>query len=134
MLVGSSLQCLLVPRRRGQHILLTAGEINLTLPREQGELVISPQKQFLRALPFRVLKVSPRLQHPCGFLDFGVSLGRVQFQARWKSALLDTQSDIFEKPFLQPDGHLTLAVSACFGQLAAFEDRTNSILAEVPSK
>ena len=68
------------------------------------------------------------LAHPCGFLDFVINLGRLQLRASWKMALLGSQSELFERPFMQPDGHWTLAVSACFGQLAAFEDRTNRFL------
>eukprot|EP00434_Breviolum_minutum_P046405 symbB.v1.2.041951.t1/scaffold8918.1/size4670/2 len=116
---------MLVPRRRGQHILLTAGEVNLTLPKEQGDLLATSQKPFLRVLPFQVFNATPRLAHPCGFLDFVINLGRLQLRASWKMALLGSQSELFERPFMQPDGQWTLAVSACFGQLAAFEDRTN---------
>eukprot|EP00913_Durusdinium_trenchii_P029446 g27599.t4 len=45
-----------------------------------------------------------------------------------KLALLGTGHDAFERPYEEQPGQWTLAVSACFGQLSSFEERTSRLL------
>ncbi|CAK9064668.1 unnamed protein product [Durusdinium trenchii] len=135
LLMNSSLSCLLIPRRRRQHIWLTPHELEIRLPEEQGHLVTNHTNHnstsaaaLRRVWNFQVHGTSPRLQHPCGVLDFEISMGRLTFHSFWKLALLGTGHDAFERPYEEQPGQWTLAVSACFGQLSSFEERTSRLL------
>ncbi|CAK9066853.1 Fe2OG dioxygenase domain-containing protein [Durusdinium trenchii] len=94
---------------------------------EQGHLVTNHTNHnstsaaaLRRVWNFQVHGTSPRLQHPCGVLDFEISMGKL--------ALLGTGHDAFERPYEEQPGQWTLAVSACFGQLSSFEERTSRLL------
>eukprot|EP00933_Yihiella_yeosuensis_P028782 TRINITY_DN22598_c0_g1_i3.p1 TRINITY_DN22598_c0_g1~~TRINITY_DN22598_c0_g1_i3.p1 ORF type:complete len:501 (+),score=81.56 TRINITY_DN22598_c0_g1_i3:127-1629(+) len=138
-LVNSSLQCVFVPRRRGEHIVVTASdEVAVRLPRAQGH-ILSPEHgkisgtRISRGISISLTGVQPRLEHPCGVLDFTVAIGRLAFQVQRPLAMMGLGIDRFENPYQTSPGQFTLAVSECFGRLSEkFEIRTSHLLQHGP--
>ncbi|CAJ1396081.1 unnamed protein product [Effrenium voratum] len=96
----------------------TRCKVKLHLPREQGQLRSLEGWKMTRKLPFTVHLARPRLDFPCGVLDFEVTLGRLRFGSPWVLALLGSGEQRYERPFQQDPNTWTLPVSACFGRVS----------------